>query len=200
MFLLAGSRTASAQLISIGVKGGLPITDQVSSRNDESRPYIIGPSIEVRLPAGFAVEAAALYERIGSSSTFIYGRQDSTTASVTTRQRGNSWEFPLLGKYYFRPHSASWQPYLGTGYSFRTVHLTTDGSILSGDFLNAPSVAPYHIERGTGLGIGATFAAGVRFRYNRFAVLPEIRYTRWGDPNESQRPRNDAKFLLGITF
>ncbi len=38
----------------------------------ESRPYAIGPTVEVRLPAGFAIEASALYRRLGQTTAFNY--------------------------------------------------------------------------------------------------------------------------------
>ena len=64
-------RGASAQAVSLGVKGGIRFTD-ASGGQDESRPYIVGPSIEFRLPAHFAIEVDALYQRIGNTSTFNF--------------------------------------------------------------------------------------------------------------------------------
>ncbi len=61
LFVLIATNAASAELISIGVKGGIPLSKQTTNSNDESRPYIFGPSIEIRLLAYFAVEASALY-------------------------------------------------------------------------------------------------------------------------------------------
>ena len=61
----------SAQPVSVGVKVGVPFTDPIG-RNGESRPYTIGPTVEVRLPAGFAVEASALYRRLGQTYTYSY--------------------------------------------------------------------------------------------------------------------------------
>jgi hypothetical protein len=37
----------------------------IQNYKDESRPYTIGPSVEFRLPVGFAVEIDALYRRLG---------------------------------------------------------------------------------------------------------------------------------------
>ena len=197
--LLIAANAASAQLISFGVKGGVSLTDQTRHNKDESRPYTIGPSIEVRLPGHFAVEFSALYQRLGNSSAFRFN-QDSINTSYIIRERSNSWEFPLLGKYYFRSDRDKWQPYLGTGYVFRIVPSEVDSYILNTDSTGTVSTSNNHYEYGTGLNIGATAAAGVRFRTGRFAILPEFRYTRWGGRNDYQIPRNDVKFLVGITF
>jgi hypothetical protein len=59
---------ASAQLVCVGALGGVRPTD-VFSYDDESKPYAVGGSVEIRLPAQFAIEAGALYERIGQTSS-----------------------------------------------------------------------------------------------------------------------------------
>jgi hypothetical protein len=96
--------------------------DQTVSK-DESRPYLVGPSVEYRLPAGLAIEVDALYQRIGNTVSFGYGpgvilagsgySMLSPILPFISRERGNSWEFPLLGKYYFRPRSEGWSAFRG---------------------------------------------------------------------------------------
>ena len=134
LFLLvsiATNQVASAQLVSIGVKGGVPFLD-TNEHGDESRPYIIGPSVEIRLPAGFAIEVDALYRRIGDTLGFNASSIGAglnvipSTSFYIDRQRGNDWEFPFLGKYYFRPRTAGWQPFLSTGWALRTVSFHQD--------------------------------------------------------------------------
>ena len=204
LFLLMLPTAALPQIISIGVKGGVPLTDPTRYNHDESRRYTVGPSIEIRLPGRFAVEASALYQRLGNTSSFNFNQnfgQNSISTSYTTRERGNSWEFPLLGKYYFHSPSDKWEPYLGTGYVFRNIRLHADGQTVTTDSAGAAlSSNVSHYAYGTGLGIGATAAAGVRIHSGRFAILPEIRYTRWGGTDNYQIPRNDVKLLVGITF
>jgi|HubBroStandDraft_6_1064221.scaffolds.fasta_scaffold26332_3 hypothetical protein len=111
LFLLA--TIGSAQTVSFGVKGGVPFEDQARF-DDESRPYIVGPSIEVHLFGNFFVEADALYQRIGNELvSFSIAPGSNTTAGSTTfsttRNRGNSWEFPVLAKYYFRSSTSAWR-------------------------------------------------------------------------------------------
>jgi hypothetical protein len=186
-----------AQAVSVGLLGGVPLTTAPGS-NDESKRYVIGPSVEVRLPAEFAVEVDALYRRTGSSSAF-YTQQDPSAPirAYYYRQRGNSWEFPILGKYYFRSRTARWQPFLATGYAFHKTWQETEVSILS--------ATPLRNSTGTGhsqspLNVGATAAAGVRIRAGRLSVVPQFRYTRWGGAYDQTNPKNRVDFLLGIRF
>jgi outer membrane protein W len=123
-----------------------------------------------------------------------------STAIVSNRQRGNSWEFPMLGKYYFGKTESTLRPFLGTGYSFREIwyNQETTFSVLSGAPLNliaSPSKSSFRSP----LDVGAVFAAGVRAKAGRLAVLPEFRYVRWGGAATTQR-KNEVKFLLGVSF
>src|SRR5260370_11286745 len=124
--LIGGSGAASSQAVSFGVKGGIPFGD-TNGTHDESRPYIVGPSIEVRLPANFAIEVDGLYRRLGNSIGFSY-QLNSVSAAYFNRDRGNSWEFPFLGKYYFRSLSESCQPCAGTGWALRRTWFHSDAS------------------------------------------------------------------------
>jgi hypothetical protein len=208
--VIAGGRSASAQAVSIGVKGGIPLADQTIS-HDESRPYLVGPSIEMRLPAGFAIEADALYQRIGNTVSFGYTPNVSVLGSgfnvlgsgispFISRRRGDSWEFPLLGKYYFRPRSEGWQPFAATGYAFREVWLHDATTQTIADASGTPRTFSFKNDSRSSLGIGAVFAVGVRFHTGRFSLLPEVRYTRWGGNSDGLLPKNEAGLLLGVSF
>lgn len=210
LVMIASSTIASAQLVSVGVKAGVPFLGQPPGQ-DESRPYVVGPSIEFRLPAGFAIEVDALYRRIGDTTRFgsiiaggsIIASSPLPFPSVTfliNRQRGNYWEFPMLGKYYFRRQTSAWQPFLGTGYAFRTVGTHQDISETIVDEAGNSRVDSFRVNSRSDLGVGAVFAAGVRFRAGHFKVLPEFRYTRWGSSDNFQIRKNEAAFLLGISF
>jgi hypothetical protein len=205
LLIIIGGGCASAQLVSIGVKGGVRFTD-ASSGQDESRPYVVGPSIEFRLPAHFAIEVDALYQRLGNTGQFNFsevifaGVNTTTPASFINRVRANSWEFPVLGKYYLRPRTAAWQPYIGTGWAMRTAGLHSNTSTTTTDSSGATSTSLSHSNYGGGLDVGAVFAAGVRYRVGRLAFSPEARYTRWGGSDNTFNRKNEAGVLLGITF
>jgi hypothetical protein len=201
------NQVASAQLVSFGVKGGVPFLAP-NQGGDESRPYIVGPSVEFRLPAGFAIELDALYRRIGSTSAFGFSTNTIFVPPLTppyitsfvNRQRGNYWEFPVLGKYYFRPRSTAWQPFIGTGWALRTVSFHNDISetVVSADGTSHSDSFRNHFR--SDVGVGATFAAGVRFRVGRVAVIPELRYTYWGRAIQNSLRNNEAAGLLGVSF
>src|SRR3954447_590003 len=82
--------------VSIGVKGGASIPDDVSGFgvSSESRPYIIGPMVEFRLPLRLSIEVDALYSRLGYRYSV-----GSIGGFSTSRARANSWELPLLLKF-----------------------------------------------------------------------------------------------------
>jgi hypothetical protein len=206
LFVSVATRILSAQPVSIGVLGGVPIIEQTDTSNslnhDESRPYILGPSIEVRLLAGFTLEADALYQRIGNTSSFslidsFLGTGVAAITGETTRTRANEWEFPLLGKYYFRRNSA-WQPFVGTGWAMRLAEIHESGteSIIN----TGAAISTFSLNNSfrSDLDVGATFAAGLRYRIGHFALQPQFRYTPWG--SSSLLRRDEAAFQLGFSF
>lgn len=204
---------AIAQPVSVGVLGGVQLIDQTqsfsgSTNQDESRPYVVGPTVEVRLPAGFALEADALYQRVGTTFSYQLATLESgatfvnlpATVAETTRSRANLWEFPVLGKYYFRRDSA-WQPFIGTGWAMRfgEFHQATTQTFLQAS--GALNTASFTDNFQSNLEVGAAFAAGLRFRAGHFALLPQFRYTRWGGSSSNDTLRcNEAVFLLGVSF
>lgn len=184
--VMTAAISASAQLVSVGALGGVRLTDGFQY-GDESRPYDVGGSVEVRLPARFAIEADALYQRIGSSNE----SDVNSTYLFQNHVRGNSWEFPLLVKYYFRPRSETWQPFLGTGFAFRTTSFHSD-------YVVSPT-GVFHTDYRSGPGTGAAVSAGIRFQLARIALLPQARYTYWGNSDAGVR-KHEATLLLGVSF
>ena len=202
LFVFVAIGLLSAQPVSLGVLGGIPLVDQTNG-NDESRPYIVGPSVEVRLPAGFAIEADALYQRVGNTSSFaliesFIGSGVAITTGETTRTRANEWEFPVLGKYYFRRNSAL-QPFVGTGWALRFADVHETGTETTADASGASSTFAFKNDFRSDLEAGASFVAGVRYRIGHFAILPQVRYTRWGGQNNILN-KNQAAVALGISF
>ena len=203
-FISLGASSAFAQLVSFGVKGGVPLIDQTVNSVDQSRPYIVGPSVEFRLPANFAIEVDALYQRIGQSVQFSeisagVSQVSLSSVSLSQQLRANDWTFPVLGKYYFRPRSTSWSPYIATGWALRVLDVQNKGSETIMNSAGAPQTLPFNGHFHSDDGVGAVAAAGVRFKRGRLAISPEIRYTRWGS-STGWVNKNEAGFLLGISF
>jgi hypothetical protein len=183
--------TVFGQAVRFGAIGGVRLDNPNAFLRNESKRYVVGPSVEIRLPGRFAVEVDALYRRLGTSFHYnLLGSGDYPALSVVSRERGNSWELPVLGKYYFETRSPRWQPFLGTGYAFRSVWLNT---VWSGGGLTSFG------SRRTPMGIGATAAAGVRVNAGRLAISPQFRYTRWSDATLGSR-KNQVDFMVGIHF
>src|SRR5436305_12797721 len=95
--LLVGASAAFAQPVSFGVKAGVPWTDFIDAVNGSrtsvtttTNRYIVGPTIEVRLPAGFGVEADALYRHFRFNST-----SNLVDAISTINTSSGPWESPI---------------------------------------------------------------------------------------------------------
>jgi hypothetical protein len=118
----------SAQNISWGVRGGVPFTDSFKTISSaasgdlfKNRPshWILGPTLEVRLPAGFGVTLDLLYNRLGYDSG---GQTD----------KGGKWEFPAMVRYRIGPQPAV-KPFIAAGGSFSKITgLRTPSSSVTG--------------------------------------------------------------------
>ena len=187
-----------AQSLSVGLKGGAPFTNALSSSFNvvpQPHAYTIGPMLEVALPFSLAVEVDALYRRTGYSAA-------TPGATVQGDLRANSWEFPILGKYYL-PGAPLVRPYLEGGYAVRRF-TSLDGIFRAFDTTFRVS-APLQDD----LTHGVVAGAGLRFRLGPLRVAPGIRYTRWtGRSFEEVSARgffvratqNQAEFLVGLSF
>lgn len=178
---------ASSQIFSVGVKGGIPITDAFSpgqggdgaTASSIDRRYIVGPTAEVHLPFHLSFEVDALYRRNGFRYEGLF---------FDIRTGVNDWQFPLLGKYElgFGP----FKPFVDAGVAYR--HVTASNSTPP---INNPNSA------------GFTAGGGITLKLLFLRLSPEIRYSYWPsppyDPDRSQAVRsshNQADFLLGLTF
>jgi opacity protein-like surface antigen len=187
---------AFAQPISVGIRGGVPLTGAFSDvsmpssasefvrQYSGSDEYLIGPMVELHLPLGFSVEADALYHPLDLTQEI-----DNGTATFRNSTTINSWEFPILAKYHFLPFPIV-KPYVEAGPSFRAT-----GGNVSSYFSKA----------------GFTIGAGVEINLHRLRVEPELRYIRWGADanftyggtpvtNLAASDVNQVQFLVGIAF
>src|SRR5690242_11343484 len=97
LFVLAAV-PAFSQPFSFGVKGGVPLTDFVDRlgtgnfRLDTStNRYIVGPTVEIRLPFGFGIEFDALFRHLHYTSS-----GNLVDVVVDSRTTSDAWEFPIL--------------------------------------------------------------------------------------------------------
>ncbi len=196
-----------AQLVSFGVKGGVPLStafDTVRTANvgylSDTKRYLVGGAFELRFPFGMGMELDALYRRLNYESFQV----TAPNASLAMSTVANSWEFPLLFK--LRAPSPVLRPYLTAGPSFR--HLSGLRQFIAARIGSLPATREEGrpIELSNRFNSGFAIGGGLEFG-RRFRLAPEIRYTRWGWENFSapslpdlRSNLNQLDFLLGIHF
>ncbi len=227
-----------AQPISFGVKGGLPLTDLLnatslvdtlgpagfSNYTSMTSPYIVGPTVEGRLPLGLTIEFDALYRHLNYTDSFFTCALCEASEGMT-KTRAGDWEFPLLLKYRFPTKRV--RPYVDIGVAAETLmNLAQTGFTQTvplfgavGPPMNAATSTPAELnDRAVA---GFVTGAGVDIHLLFLHFSPEIRYTRWGaqqfvGPSGVIPPgsgpsaanvfraissnQNQVEFLLGITF
>ena len=186
LFVLS-SVTLCAQTFSFGVKGGGLLTEP-AERFDQSRRYVVGPVVEVLSPWKVALEVDAFYSRFGSSLSL-----QGTTGG---RTRGDSWQLPILGKYYFKDRTAKIRPFASSGFSLRKTWFE-DRSFRDG---RPGQRRTNGFDSTSDLGVGAVVSGGASFGAWKLRIAPEVRYTRWGGSNFPLTNANEVQALVGITF
>ena len=197
LFFLSGN-VSPAQQVEVGVEGGIRTTDDFFSvgsfrMTSESKRYIVGPTVEIRLPKRFSVEVDALYQRFGFTGSYSAGEN-----FMMTRERANSWTFPVILKYHLPVRLA--HPFVGIGYAPRIVE---GMDVSSGE--SAGCFCFYYNQRGsTNYPVmqGVVVSAGVSWRAGHFRFTPEVRYTIWTAPNLNnyQWVSDEMSVLLGIRW
>ena len=198
-FLLLASTPVFSELISFGVRGGVPLTDafkiaEPATYSSDSDRYTIGPMVELHLPRRMSVEFDALYRRIKYRSVL--------EGQVQVQTRGNSWQFPLLLKYRFP--GGLLQSYLGAGLAFQRLSGVKQVARIFTTQRSSQSSEPAELsDRST---LGVVLAGGLELRVRFARISPELRYTRWGSKNFKSAAEgfgsqlNQAEFLVGISF
>ena len=186
------------------MEGGIWATSDFSgSLTSESKRYIVGPTVDIRLAKRFSVEVDALYQRFGFTGVQEYGFEGSIT-----RERTNSWEFPVILKYHLPIRLV--HPFVGLGYAPRIVKgtdVSSGGGIGLPSFYNLRTATNYPVTQGVVVSGGVSFGAG------QFRFTPEVRYTHWTAPYLNQfvsvspccggqwvSEQNEVLVLLGIRW
>ena len=206
---------ASAQIVSLGVKGGVPATQALAGSYSspttilDTGRWTVGPTIEFRLPFGFSVEADALYRGYREQFSFAgngFIIPPGTNVNpvipaffVSSHSNTKVWDFPLLLKYRIGSHG--FRPFVDAGYTFshRTSDFTSFSSCLSSQAVCQASTPVF--GNGTFRGGssensgGPTGGVGVEYRYGRVKIAPEVRYTHLSNPTS-----NLVTVMVGVTF
>jgi hypothetical protein len=205
LFLVLTTSVAGQQ-VAAGVKAGVPLLDAFEVNPSlpffrytfNTKRYMVGPSADVALPLRLRFEADAIYTRLDYDSTAM--GIDTFTRSAT---RANSWQFPLLLKKEISLGRV--RPFAEVGYGLR--HVTGTSHIVNIVFpafitdrtINSPELVHTWVN-------GFVVGGGLAFQSGPLKLSPEVRYTRWADPNFQSVNRsfesnlNQADFLLGIAW
>ncbi len=198
--LLLLSSSAFAQLFSVGVRGGVPITDffDIASGGGAVRyisktdRYIIGPTAALHLPLGLSIQVDALYRSIGY-------QLNAAAPPGTLNASAGAWQFPLLAQWAFTPGPI--KPFVDIGPTFQKI----TGFKRVGTLVTNPSQFPSELNNDAT--VGFTFGGGIQLKLGHLRIEPEFRYTRWGSPAFGDIPGailgtnlNQGDFLIGITF
>jgi len=187
LLLLAG-RMARSQIVSFGVRAGVPLTTVYTPQqipdggsNASEQRFTIGPTAEVHLPFHLSLEVDALWRQ--SSFSAIGAHLNAVLNSSV-----NDWQIPLLAKYEMLGGPV--RPFIDGGIVFR--HVSTTSS----------SVLPPTNPNTAGISVGG----GVTLKLLHLRLSPEIRYTNWPTPAFSsaytpvESKRNQVDLLVGITW
>jgi hypothetical protein len=204
---------APAQPVSVGVTGGVPVSSNsqnfgqgcfdrgplICGPNDFlSKPYAIGPVLDLNLPRDISVEVGFLYERFQKDlaegltaphgGTVNFGQKYSVSA--------DGWLFPFLLKYTFGRRRVAL--FVAAGATLR--HLGPfDGKGIQLNFDLQPQPTAVHIESGRDLDVAITVSAGLRWHTSVIDVTPQIRFLRWTS-QYYQPVQNQAMLMLGLNF
>jgi hypothetical protein len=203
LFLVA--LAAPAQVVSVGVTGGVPVTPALSGYSYDN-PYLdtgrwtVGPTIEFHLVSGLSAEIGMLlrgYRIVESGLAFPL---NAAPQLYSFRRDAHDFDFPLLLKYRFL--SGSRRPFVDAGYVF--THESFDdlesASILAGTGIsglsNLPVGGPPNLSQNLH---GGAIGIGEEFKYRKIRIAPELRFSYLRAPVGSA-PQRVLSVLVGFSF
>jgi hypothetical protein len=192
---------AQPRLFTFGVKGGLP-TETPLGQTDSRMPFVIGPTVNVRIFSRLSLETGVLFHRMGQDvNNGVFQYPENAVTLVSSTQRGRALELPFLAKYHFLSERRTWRPFVTAGPTVRHTSLDAShfASILSG--AQTVALAPQLLSTSTAKWtVDPAVGAGVDFKAGRFHLEPEVRYSYWGAGKNSAVRKNQIDLLLGFRF
>ena len=188
-----------AQAVSVGLRAGIPITPMLTAdgrRQASAARYTIGPLIEVQVWHG-----------AGFGADFLLHHADLAIPPAGSRRAGVwRWEVPITFIYRF---GAPTRPFVRTGVSLnRVFDIGGATECARGTFgeqfycLEGSPLAELR-HRGTS---GFVVGGGLRFKFKKLQLEPEVRLTRWIDRNFGVRHSavrsnlSQIGLLVGVVF
>jgi len=204
LLLFTSAGLLLGQPVSIGVKGGGRLTADLNSyfATSESKRYVVGAMATVSLPAGFRLEFDALYRRVG----YRWSGTDPIGDQVFERDRGNSWEFPILIRRTLWPGI-----YASVGYAPRVINGSghVDGIVVESLIPPIKTYSERDILVSWSTTHGVVGAAGIEKRLGPVRIAPEVRYVYWNRPAQEVygsrgfsivSTRHQVDLLVGISI
>ncbi len=152
----------SAQNLSVGLAAGGAVTNAFETEKpgvpgtfdtySQFKDYLVGVTLEYRLPWNLSIEGDALRRELDLTQAFVepnLALNDIQHLAVVT------WEVPVLAKYRF--HWSKVEPFIEAGPSYRTT--------------GNRSANPSHY--------GVSAGVGVAMHWKEFEIAPVVRYTHW---------------------
>jgi len=209
VFIVLTAAPSLAQMVSAGVKAGVPLGDAFTSAatydaydfKSDARRYLAGGTVEVHLPLRFSIELDAIYKKTGFSTYF----QSTDIGRFSDRVAANQWEFPLLAKYEIP--AGKMRPFIDAGPVLRHISGIADSSTYltyfppSSGSTNLNNSPDLRHRNSPGLAVGV----GVTLKVLHIRISPKIRYTRWGtDTFQIGQPPisnpNQEDLMVGFAF
>jgi len=166
---------------SVGVRGGIPISDSFeAAQNYRNVPhrYLIGPTFEARLPFRFGVTFDMLYRNLEY--------RNGAAPGVSTKKM----DFPIMVRY--RLGKDGVRPFVAAGPTFNK-------------FWGRDLLSPIEYVKSSSAGI--VFGAGLDIKGPFFHFAPELRITHYGRENFKdptgvllKSKLNQADLIVGFTW
>jgi len=160
----------------------------------------VGPTVGVKLYRRVDIRFEAVYKRFGYQWRSNVPPAAGYTVYSTTQ--GHSWEYPLLATYHFG--SGNMRPFLGGGLNLGGTTTSTLNDQYTYTTSSLPVVTTLQTKTTHSLPMAYHIVGGVEWRFTKFSIRPELRYTRWTADTTSgsivsNRP-NQLEPVFGITF
>ena len=191
-----------------------PQADYNYSATTDSPKVGFGPALEYRITNHISAGVELLFHRVQYKQVTETrtGKKDTSTttdsrplATLTETTRSNTWEAPVLARYYgLRERGIFSKLYVLGGGSFRrTTNVRTANEITNANGTTDYNEIAARPAKANQIGVVGGF--GIRFIDNyRIRIAPEVRITRWnGFAFQGQAVnsvRNDIQGGIGITF
>lgn len=165
-------------------------------------PFVIGPTVTVRILPRLSVESGLLYHRFGErTGNLAFPFPEDSFLLGFEQWRSSAIEIPFLAKYKILSDRYRIQPFVVAGPAIRrtAVDYTRYISVLGANPVSPGLLAPVNDES-VKWNVDPVAGAGVTFRMGRLLLEPQVRYSNWRAGSNSIVRKNQVHFLFGFRF